>query len=111
MDKLAKYRASVQAVLEKHSQMMPANADVEAQTVIDTQHDHYQLVHVGWPNKKRVFGCVAHIDIKNEKIWIQYDGTEVGIANELAECGVPKEDIVLAFHPPYKRPYTGFGVN
>jgi hypothetical protein len=25
--------------------------------------------------------------------------------------GVPKEDIVLAFHPPYKRPYTGFAVN
>jgi hypothetical protein len=28
----------------------------------------------------------------------------------LVALGVPKEDIVLAFHAPYKRPYTGFGV-
>jgi hypothetical protein len=24
--------------------------------------------------------------------------------------GVPKEDIVLGLHPPYKRPYTDYGV-
>ncbi|HEY9634248.1 MAG TPA: element excision factor XisI family protein [Coleofasciculaceae cyanobacterium] len=23
---------------------------------------------------------------------------------------MPKEDIVLGLHPPYKRPYTGYGV-
>jgi hypothetical protein len=51
------------------------------------------------------------MDIKNNKIWIQYDGTEVGMANELVALGVPKEDIVLAFHPPSKRSYTGFAVN
>jgi hypothetical protein len=44
-------------------------------------------------------------------VWIQHDATDVGIANELLARGVPKEDIVLAFHPPYKRPYTGFAVN
>ncbi|HFA48964.1 MAG TPA: XisI protein, partial [Bacteroidetes bacterium] len=26
----------------------------------------------------------------------------------LMEKGVPKEDIVLAFQSPFKRPYTGF---
>jgi hypothetical protein len=34
--------------------------------------------------------------------------TEVGIANELIEAGVPKEDIVLAFHHPEERKYTEF---
>lgn len=37
--------------------------------------------------------------------------TEVGVANELVELGVPKEDIVLAYHAPYQRKYTGFAVN
>ena len=37
------------------------------------------------------------------------DRAKTGITDELAELGVPKEDIVLAYHPPYKRPYTGFG--
>jgi hypothetical protein len=47
-----------------------------------------------------IHGCVLHLDIKKGKIWIQHDGTEVGIANELVNLGVPKEDIVLAFHEP-----------
>jgi len=65
---------------------------------------------MGWHGNRRVRGCVLQIDIKNEKIWIQHDGTEIGVANELVGWGVPKEDIILAYHAPYKRPYTGFGV-
>ena len=30
------------------------------------------------------------------------------ITHELVELGVPKSDIVLAFHAPYKRKFTGF---
>ena len=84
--------------------------DIEVQTIFDPEHDHYQLVHVGWHNNRRVYGCVLPIDIKNGKIWIQHDGTEIGIADKLVELGVPKKDIVLAFHSPYKRQYTGFAV-
>ena len=78
------------------------------QTVFDTEQDHYQLLHVGWRGNKREFGCILHLDIKDEKIWIQHDGTEVGIANQLVELGVPKQDIVLAFHEPDVRQFTGF---
>lgn len=41
---------------------------------------------------------------------MQRDGTEDGIANELVQAGIPKEDIVLGFHEPDVRPYTGFAV-
>ena len=51
------------------------------------------------------------LDIKNNKIWTQHDGTEVGIADELVKLGVPKEDIVLAFHEPLVREYTGFAID
>jgi XisI protein len=47
---------------------------------------------------------------KDGQIWIQHDTTESGVANDFVAQGVPKADIVLAFHAPYKRPYTGFGV-
>jgi hypothetical protein len=56
------------------------------------------------------FGLLIHIDILNDKIWIQYDGTEVGIANKLVDLGVPKDDIVLAYHTPIMRQYDDFGV-
>ncbi|MGB3403955.1 MAG: element excision factor XisI family protein [Microcoleaceae cyanobacterium] len=32
------------------------------------------------------------------------------MGEELVLMGVPKEDIILGLHPPYKRPYTGYGV-
>ncbi len=53
---------------------------------------------------------VIHVDIRDGKIWIQHDGTEEGIANDLMAAGVPQSDIVLGFHPPSERAYTPFAV-
>ncbi|HEW98574.1 MAG: hypothetical protein DRR16_07615 [Candidatus Parabeggiatoa sp. nov. 3] len=53
---------------------------------------------------------MIHVDIIEDKIWIQYDGTEEWIATDLVENGVPPETIVLGFRPPEVRPYTGFAV-
>lgn len=109
MEKIESYRNYIKEVLQRHS--LPSSyGDAEVQLVIDGEHDHYLLVHTGWHEAERQYGCIAHIDVKDGKIWIQYDGTEAGVADELAEMGAPKEDIVLAYHPPYKRPYTGFAV-
>jgi hypothetical protein len=81
---------------------------VEVQYIFDTERDHYQLFLVGWEGDEWNHGCVAHLDLKNNKIWIQHNGTELGLADDLVAMGVPKEDIVLGFHAPYKRKYTGF---
>lgn len=109
MEKLPLYRSYIKEVIKRHSHPS-AYGDVEIQQIFDTENDHYQLVHAGWYKKQRQYGCIMHLNIKDGKIWIQHDGTEVGVANELVELGVPKDDIVLAYHPPYKRPYTGFAV-
>jgi hypothetical protein len=110
MAKLEKYRTCVEQVLKDYSRYKPAYGEIEVQLIFDQQRDHYQLNDVGWKKGVRVFGCILHLDIKDEKIWIQYDGTEDGIADDLMALGVPKEDIVLGFHPAYKRKYTGFAV-
>ncbi|MGF1522644.1 MAG: XisI protein [Leptolyngbyaceae cyanobacterium] len=104
------YRQLVQTLLEDYSSVDFNNPDLETEIVFDTQRDHYQVVHVGWSNKRRVYGCVLHLDIKDGKIWIQHYGTEGGIALELVKQGVPKHDIVLGFHSPFKRQFTEFAV-
>ena len=111
MDTVTRYRQVVQAVLTAYYQETTAAiTEIERQLVLDPTRDHYLLMTVGWEQNHRVDGCVIHIDIKDGQIWIQHDGTERGIANDLVDAGIPKADIVLAFHAPYKRPYTGFGV-
>ena len=111
MERLEQYRNIIQQLIKQYGAYKPSYGDIEVETIFDTERDHYELVNVGWNDHKRIRGCVLHIDIKDGKIWIQHDGTENGVANELVELGVPKDDIVLAFHAPYKRRYTGFAVN
>lgn len=110
MGKIQQYREVIQNVIKHHAHYVPAYGDVDLQTIFDTERDHYQLVHAGWHKQRRKYGCLIHMDIKDEKIWIQYDGTEIGVANELVAHGVPKEDIVLAYQPEYKRPFIEFAV-
>jgi XisI protein len=110
MDKVSQYRQIIQSVLTEHGQVRPAYGDIEMQLLFDVERDRYQVLRAGWLQKRRVYGALIHIDLKGETIWIQYDGTEVGVANELVEQGIPKQDIVLAYHDPFIRQYDGFAV-
>ncbi|MGB8690593.1 MAG: element excision factor XisI family protein [Microcoleus sp.] len=49
--------------------------------------------------------------MKDGKIWIQQNGTEIDLGQELVNIGVPKSDIVVGFHPPYMRQFTDFAVS
>lgn len=111
MDTVATYRQIIQEVLLEHSQIKPVFGDVEMGVLFDVERDRYQVVRTGWCQKRRVYGALIHIDLKGEKIWIQYDGTEVGVANELVERGIPHDHIVLAYHIPFMRQHGDFAVN
>ncbi len=106
------YSQLVQDILKEHYSYHVKDETTESQLILDTERHHYQILHVGWVENgtRRVYGCTIHMDIKGDKIWIQRDMTEVGVANELVAAGVPKYDIVLAFKAPYKRKFTGFAV-
>ena len=65
---------------------------------------------MGWQNKHRVFGPVMHFDIKDGKIWIQWNGTEEEVGERLVEMGLPKHDVVVGFHPPHMRKFTDYAL-
>jgi hypothetical protein len=111
MDKIDFYRQFIQELLTERSNLRSPNDTVQSEVIFDTLHDRYQLVNVGWKDSNtRIYGCIIHVDIINNKIWVQHDGTEKAIADQLVEKGVPKKDIVLAYHAPYLRQYTEFAV-
>ncbi|MCC5600951.1 XisI protein [Nostoc favosum] len=110
MEKLERYRTYIKKLLSDYASISPSDGEAETELVFDVERDRYQVVHTGWKNRQPMYGCVLHLDIKGDKIWIHHDGTEIGIADELVKLGVPKSDIVLAFHEPLVRQYTGFAV-
>jgi hypothetical protein len=108
MDRVEQYRVWIKKILTEHSQFKSSYGEIEEYVFFDDERSHYQLFSAGWENRKRVFGCTIHVDIVDGKIWIQHDGTEVGVANELTDLGVPKLDIVLAYQPESARRLTEF---
>jgi XisI protein len=108
---IEQYRQIIQQLILEKAHRGLSVKEIETQAIIDIERDHYLLLHTGWRDSRRTHGCSLHLDIKDGKIWIQHDGTEVGIATQLLELGVPKDDIVLAFHSPYMRQFTEFAVS
>lgn len=111
MDRLTQYRQIIKDTLNEYAAIPFSYGDIEQRVLIDKEENNFFLFNIGWQNKKRIHGCVVHIEIIDDKIWIQQDGIEDGIANEFLAAGIPKDEIVLAFHPPSVRPYTEFAVS
>jgi ketopantoate reductase len=111
MVKLEQYRENIQKLLQEYAAFSRNDTEIETQLIFDNTRDHYQLVHVGWHNDRRIYGCILHLDIKDEKIWLQHNGTENDIAAELVNMGVPKIDIAIGFHSPFKRQFTEYAVS
>lgn len=111
MDTADEYRAIVRKLVLEYARYKPSHGNIETEVIIDPTGNHFELLHVGWDGPRRVHGVVIHIDVIDNKIWIQYDGTSPGIAHELAEAGIPRDAIVLGFRPPHVRQYSGFALS
>jgi hypothetical protein len=46
-----------------------------------------------------------------DKVWVQHDQTERGLAPDLVAAGVPADRIVLGFKSPARRAVTGYAVS
>jgi hypothetical protein len=112
MDRVASYREILGRIMERYAGYMKNVATttpgLETIVVTDAQHDQFALLRIGWHDTRRVRNVVFHARIKNGKIWIEDDNTDATLADELLKAGVPRDDIVLAFHPPERRHLTEF---
>jgi XisI protein len=111
MAKLEQYQQAVQKLLQNYANFSRSDDEVETELIFDTTNNHYQLVHLGWQGDRRIYGCIVHLDIKGSKIWLQHNGTENDLAEELVAMGVPKTDIVIGFQSPFKRQFTEYAVS
>jgi protein gp37 len=111
MDKTITYQKIVQKVLDNFvTERSNNNSPIVTQLIADTDNHHYQIVRTGWLKNKQIYNVIFHIDIINEKIWLQRNVSDYDIVEDIEQMGVPKTDIVLAFHSPTMRQHTGYAI-
>lgn len=98
-------------VLNGYLDFLGQDPHADAYLAVDEPKGHYLLLEVGWQLQQRIYGVLIHLDVIEQKVWIQQDGTEAGVATELVELGIPKDQIVLAFKSPERRQITEFAVS
>jgi hypothetical protein len=100
MDTRLKYQGIIKTVLQNHANYRATLPDgYTSQVIFDDERGHYLVLDFGWSGNKYLHATPIHCD-----------ETEEGIATDLMEAGIPKEDIVLGFRYPKVRKYTGFAV-
>jgi hypothetical protein len=110
MDQVNRYREIVIRLVEEYAAYTPAYGDIRTEALIDRERDRYEVLQIGWDGSRRVHGSVIHIDIRDGKVWIEHNGTDARLGEELVAAGIPRSDIVLGFQPEEVRPLSGFGV-
>ena len=98
MDKVSNYRQIICEFLQDF-----AKDDPEAQLIFDSKRDRYLVMHVGWRNDYRIYGCAMQLDLIDNQVWIQNNSTEIYVDRELVERGIDPQDIVLGFRSPSVR--------
>lgn len=107
---IIQYRQIIKNVIEEYADFFGNDEQVKVEMVLDEKNDHYLLVETGWKNGYRIYGTLLHLDLIDGKVWIQHDGTEEEVANDLVAAGIPKSHIILGFKAPEVRKYTEFAV-
>jgi hypothetical protein len=108
-DKVKKYEQIIVSTLREYAEMFNRQRDgLEAKVIVDKAGGHYQLLNCGWRKGEYQFYVIFHFDVKDGKVWIQENRTDVLIAQELSEKGIPKFDIVLGLQEPEVRAESGY---
>ncbi len=112
MDRKLKYRKIIKEILREYAgdeiKQVHKPDDMQIRLIMDTENDHYQVLYAGWQQDKQVFSVIFHFDIINGKIWVQRNISDYDILEDFEQKGVPKSDIVLAFHSPQIRSFTDY---
>jgi len=111
MDTRLRYHNIIKSILQNHADYRASLPDgYTSQVVFDDERGQYLALDMGWHGDRYLHATPIHLSLVGDKVWVQFDDTEEGVATDLMAAGVSKKDIVLGFRHPRIRQHTGFAV-
>ena len=105
------YKNILRKELEYHAGNPISNApDVKPHVIINEDQTEFLLLWIGWKGKAFRHNVSFHFQLKDGKVWILKNNTDIEIEKILVEEGIPKSDIVIGLLPKYLREMTEYGV-
>ncbi len=96
LTKLERYRQLLKQVVQYHASMKPSNRQIDSLAICDPSNDNYLMMDIGYDQVGRADNVIIHLRLREDgKVLIEYDGIEYGIANDLLEAGIAREDILF----------------
>lgn len=103
MDTQTKYREVVKQTILRYARLRPSHGEIRLDPVFDEEHGRYSLMQVGWDRGRRVRGNLIYVTVEGDRVFVEYDGIEHGIVDDLTRAGIPESQIVLAYLPEMAR--------
>ncbi|NET10140.1 MAG: XisI protein [Symploca sp. SIO2B6] len=110
LNELKQYRQAIQTFLQDYVASRNIHAETDIDLICDQERDRYLVLDIGWNGTQRIHHCIFHFDIKDDKVWIQENNTDIEVDQELEEMGISRKDMVVGFHHPSMREYSDFAV-
>ena len=95
MDKIKKYRRILKSVTEEHANIASPMNWVKSTAACDFGQNNYFLIDYDTREKKHYI--VFHLRLVDGKIFVEQDGVEYGIVDDLVMSGVSAKDISSIF--------------
>ena len=109
--KIETYQNIITSILKDYADSFNQTPkSIEAKLVFDYERRSFQVLNIGWRNGEYFFYVVFHLDIRNDKVWLNENRTDILIAQMLVEHGIPSNDIVLGLQSPETRVLSGYAV-
>lgn len=114
MDTLEHYRTTIKTLITGYYDLsisqhhVSTQSEVSDRLALDEDRDQYLWFRFGWDDRKLVQHIIIYLCIKNGKVWVEQDATDLCVVDDLVGAGIPAQDIVLGFHHPQKRALTEF---
>ena len=97
MDRLKTYDRTLQELVEQYAAEWKLHDGTSIEAVTDPEHGHYQIVRTGWKDGRFIHACLVHFTVRDQKVQLLKNDTDVEWDRELSDRGVAPDDIVLAF--------------
>ena len=110
MDKRALNREKAKSVVDRlHARHIQVPDPYQRDKIIDPESGNMLLYYDSWSKDHRTYGCYLHLKVAEDgKVWVQNDGTDIPVIDELEAAGIPVTDMVVGWHHPAARKYTEF---